>query len=241
MENVKLSKDELIEYAKVFHETAYKANSYLLVLEQFGENVNKFNDQINVSPSFYVTVYFAFIGQLFLELGKLYDTRKDCYTLQELVSQISQNIELFPKNEEIEYDNWHCIDTERRTFVRETAIDVIEKQPDLDFKKLLEQYEDSRKKMQKIYIRRSTQYAHNVKGIANHNRSFSGDFIENIEELKTIINFVFEIADFVITELTGLIPAREVIGYDDWIETLRLVKEQQLNVQSNDEWRKYSR
>ena len=61
MDQVKLTREELIEYAKVFHETAYKANSYLSVLSQFGEYVTEYNDQINVSPTFYGIVYHALI------------------------------------------------------------------------------------------------------------------------------------------------------------------------------------
>lgn len=217
-------KEKLIQHATVCHETALSANMYLSLLKQFGVNVNDFNDEMNISSCFYHTVYYALLGQLYIEIGKLFEGNPKNYHLTSLLASIHDNLEIFPRYVEVTTVNSY-FNKETEKFESRNETERRELDPEEDFRILTARRRKLKKTIVSTYKQRCMKYAHNPKGFSEGLVALTGEFIRDTNIFKELIDFAFDLSEFVITNLTGVSPARIIDVEDDWTRTLKYVKE----------------
>ena len=103
----KVIKDELLKLAEELFREAFDANSYFLIMQQYGKHSKKYKAEMDLSPAFYNIVYNALQVACFMELAKLYDKTGGVFTIGSLLKDCQANISLFPEYraiKEIEVD-----------------------------------------------------------------------------------------------------------------------------------------
>ena len=91
-----MNKDELLKLAEELFREAFDANSYFLIMQQYGKHSHKYKAEMNVSPAFYNIVFNALQIACFMELAKLYDKTDGVFTIGSLLKNCKANISLFP-------------------------------------------------------------------------------------------------------------------------------------------------
>jgi hypothetical protein len=213
----------LIQHATVCHETALSANMYLALLVQFGENVRNFTDEMNISSCFYQTVYCALLGQLYIEIGKLYESNPKNYHLDSLSSLIHDNLQVFPRYVEISTVNSY-FDKETHKFEVRNETEMRKLDPEEDYRLLVEKRRKLKKSIGSTYEQRCVKYAHNPRGLSEGFVALTGEFTRDTKMFRELIDYAFDLSEFVITYLTGVSPARIIDVEDDWTRTLKYVK-----------------
>ena len=93
----KVIKDELLKLAEELFREAFDANSYFLIMQQYGKHSKKYKAEMDLSPAFYNIVYNALQVACFMELAKLYDKTGGVFTIGSLLKDCQANISLFPE------------------------------------------------------------------------------------------------------------------------------------------------
>lgn len=96
-----MDKEKLIKLAQDLYQSAFDANAYYTIMMQYREMSKKYNDEINLSPTFYQVVYEALQKACFMEIAKLYDKTKNAVSVGLLLNYCRDNLELFPEYRDI--------------------------------------------------------------------------------------------------------------------------------------------
>ena len=105
-ERDKLTKDEILKMAEELYQEAFDANSYYLIMKQYGQNYNDYESAFRLSPAFYQIVFNALQNACFMELAKLYDKSNDVFSIGSLIEECEKNLSLFPEYREIKVDEF---------------------------------------------------------------------------------------------------------------------------------------
>lgn len=248
----KVSKDELLKLAEELFREAFDANSYFLIMKQYGKYSDKYKAEMNLSPSFYNIVYNALLVACFMELAKLYDKSSGVFTIGSLLKDCKANISLFPEYRairEIEVDGekytlqipYQCElkATEERFFEeqvkhRKDVLKLFDENNenrtitvDVTFPEYLDLYQKRfcalSKKTENLRRQRVKLYAHNDK------KRLSGEDILKkapllYSDIQELIDFALSVTQLIIACLTDIYKAEQYTNIDDWEGTLMLAQ-----------------
>lgn len=102
-----MTKDEILKMTEELYQEAFDANSYYLIMKQYGSNYKEYESASRLSPAFYQIVFNALQNACFMELAKLYEKSNDVFSIGSLVKECENNLSLFPEYraiEEYEFD-----------------------------------------------------------------------------------------------------------------------------------------
>ena len=249
----KVIKDELLKLAEELFRETFDANSYFLIMQQYGKHSKKYKAEMDLSPAFYNIVYNALQVACFMELAKLYDKTGGVFTIGSLLKDCQANISLFPEYraiKEIEVDGEKYIfqipyqhelkpDEERffeeqvqsqREILKLFDVEHTRKTPvvvDLKFSEYLSLYQKKfnalSKKQKNIRIQRNKLYAHN-----DLSRLLGEDISTqapiHYSDIQELIDFALSVTQLIIACLTDIYKVGQYANIDDWEGTLMLAQ-----------------
>lgn len=247
-----MSKDELLKLAEELFREAFDANSYFLIMKQYGKYSDKYKAEMDLSPAFYNIVYNALLVACFMELAKLYDKTGGVFTIGSLLKDCEENISLFPKYraiKEIEVDGekyslqipYQCElkDTEERFFEeqvkhRKDVLKLFDENNenrtitvDVTFPEYLDLYQKRfcalSKKTENLRRQRAKLYAHN-----DEKRLSGEDILKKApllySDIQELIDFALSVTQLIIACLTDIYKVGQYTNIDDWEGTLMLAQ-----------------
>ena len=249
----KVSKDKLLKLAEELFREAFDANSYFLIMKQYGKYSEKYKAEMDLSPAFYNIVYNALLVACFMELAKLYDKTGGVFTIGSLLKNCKENISLFPEYRavteieaegekytlQIPYQHELKPDEERffeeqvrsqRDILKLFNLEYTRETPvvvDLKFSEYLSLYQKKfsalSKKQENIRIQRNKLYAHN-----DSSRLLEEDISTqapiHYSDIQELIDFALSVTQLIIACLTDVYKARQYTNIDDWECTLMLAQ-----------------
>ena len=90
-----MDKESLIKIAKELHQSAFDANAYYQVLQQYHKNQQDYPKEMHISQTFYHTIHDALIKACFMEIAKLYDSTTNAVSVGTLLSECKHNPDFF--------------------------------------------------------------------------------------------------------------------------------------------------
>ena len=248
----KVNKDELLKLAEELFREAFDANSYFLIMQQYGKHSHKYKAEMNVSPAFYNIVFNALQIACFMELAKLYDKTDGVFTIGSLLKNCKANISLFPEYRairEIEVDGekytlqipYQCElkSTEERFFEeqvkhRKDVLKLFDESNlndaitvDVTFPEYLDLYQKRfcalSKKTENLRRQRGKLYAHNDEERLS-GRDISKEAPILYSDMKELIDFALSVTRLIIACLTDIYKAGQYANIDDWEGTLMLAQ-----------------
>ena len=249
----KVSKDKLLKLAEELFREAFDANSYFLIMKQYGKYSEKYKAEMDLSPAFYNIVYNALLVACFMELAKLYDKTGGVFTIGSLLKNCKENISLFPEYRavteieaegekytlQIPYQHELKPDEERffeeqvrsqRDILKLFNLEYTRETPvvvDLKFSEYLSLYQKKfsalSKKQENIRIQRNKLYAHN-----DSSRLLEEDISTqapiHYSDIQELIDFALSVTQLIVACLTDVYKARQYTNIDDWECTLMLAQ-----------------
>lgn len=249
----KLDKNELEKLANELYREAFDANSYFLIMQQYGTNSEKYKAEMDLSPAFYNIVFNALQIACFMELSKLYDKTNKVFTIGSLLKDCEENISLFPEYRaiqeiEIEGEKYtfqipyqHELKPDEERFFKEQVrsqreiLKLLDEEDsketpvvvNLKFSEYLNLYRKKfsslSKKMENIRIQRNKLYAHN-----DSSRLLGEDISTKApvrySDIKELIDFALDVTKLILACLTDVSRANKYFNIDDWEATLMLAK-----------------
>lgn len=106
-----MDRTTLIKIAKDLHREVLDAKSYYLIMQQYQKNQHDYEKEMEISPTFYKTVYKALMKACFMEIAKLYDKSNDAISIGFLLAECKENQSFFPEYKKtitVEYDGITC-------------------------------------------------------------------------------------------------------------------------------------
>lgn len=239
-----MNKPEIVHLATNIYEEALTAASYWSLINQYQDNVQKYNNEMNYSPAFYHVIYQALIESLFMNLSKIYDSDNDALTIRTLLSEMNDiSVEDFAECVSKTYrfcgnKFQHRLEPQEECFFKERVaeqrsicnaleIEYLFTEVELSFQELIDLYTKKlhsiNPSIQNLINQRNKIYAHN-------DRSTNFNF-ENIHKKNPIIkadadkliDIALDISCFCIEVLTGVSKARDYININDWESSLKMI------------------
>lgn len=249
-----MDKETLIKLAEDLYLSAFDANAYYAIMMQYREMSKKYNDEMNLSPTFYQVVYGALQKACFMEIAKLYDKTKAAVSVGLLLEYCRDNLDLFPEYRDrvtIEEDGreysfqvpyqHHLKSMEECFYENEVKsqrvilklfntpdFDKVPIRVDLTFSQFLELYQKRfcslSKKQENIRVQRNKIYAHNDE---KHILSEEKIWDENpvtYPDIQELIEFALDCTRLILGVLTGVSRAVSYGNIDDMEGTLMFAK-----------------
>lgn len=242
--------NDLINLANNFYEKVLEANSYFEIIKQFKEMELKFNDEMRVSSFFYSYTRNAIVVATIMETSKLYDKSNQSINIKKFLDICYEQKHQFPQHNEISYKHEGINYLDKRPFRHSVLPEEMEFfQKDYDNQDALEllftnagnpltvvmtieryfdlfhwKYKRLESKIDYLLKQRNKIYAHN-----DENKIFKIDELINkyplhYNDIEAILSFSYEFINFVIAMLTGINKPIKPINFQDWENTLHLVK-----------------
>jgi len=246
-----LTKDEILKMAEKLYQEAFDANSYYLIMKQYGQNYNDYESEVQLSPAFYQTIFNALQNACFMELAKLYDKSNDVFSIGVLIKGCQESISLFSEyrrtlKEEFEGQEYtsqipyqHELKPEEECFFKEqvrsqreilrlfdmTSANMSPIRVDLKFSEFLDLYYKRfcalSKKQKNLRVQRNKIYAHN-----------DMDKLSDVDEIlkknpicyadiQELTDFALDVTRLIIGCLTGICKPDKYVNIEDWKNTLR--------------------
>lgn len=239
-----MTKLEIVHLANNIYEEALTAASYWSLINQYQDNVQKYNNEMNYSPAFYHVIYQSLIESLFMNLSKIYDSDNDALTIRTLLSEMNGvSLEDFADCVSKTYrfcDNkfQHRLKPEEECLFKEQVakqrsicnalkIDYVFTEVELSFQQLISFYvkklHSINPSIQNLINQRNKIYAHN-----DRNTNFNFEDIYKKNPIKKVdadklIDTALDISCFCIEVLTGVAKARDYININDWESSLKMI------------------
>lgn len=249
-----MEKDTLVKYAKELYQEAFDANSYFLIIQQYGKLQKCYQEEMEVSQAFYSIACEALQKACFMEIAKLYDKSQGTITIGSLLKKCQENISFFPeyrdkltvKDEDKVYTidipyQHHLKPAEEKYFQDEVesqraifkAFDFPESESipvsiDLTFPQFLALYQKRfcslSKKQECIREQRNKIYAHNDEHSIYDVDAIINKNLITYGDIRELIDFALDCTGLILGTLTGIYHARQYKNIDDWEQTLILVQ-----------------
>lgn len=237
-----MNKDELLLLVENLYEETFEANSYWKILQLINESQEKYNDEVNVSPSFYHICYSALLRALLMTLAKLYD--EDGISLRNILTAINPSnmeknvfdiLSANKINHQVScFDTWQFKkEVETHILFKKTyKLKHVQEYPivELDYNDYYEylkkQFDSCSKIIKCLRQQRNNFYAHNGKDYENfdYNNLFK-KYPMKKDDIDKLIQYAFNITTFLIEKLSGVAKPETSIDIDDLKTTLNLVRE----------------
>lgn len=242
-----MTKDEIVHIAENLFEEAVSAKSYLQIIEQFRENVDKYNEEMNYSPAFYNVIYNSLLESLFLKLFKLYDRDAKSLTIHSLFNEMK-------KIEENELDDYvlrkyiengnkfaHPLNLEEEVYfpkevnqvknlcnnagIQYTHTTVYITLQDIVIL-YAKRFRPLRKKAVENLVQRRNKIGAHYDFETNFNyKKINEEFPLSDNEIDKLVEFAIEFLQFCVEILTGVHKVPEYLNINDWRLTLNLVRD----------------
>ena len=249
-----MDKEKLIKLAEDLYQSAFDANAYYAIMMQYREMDKKYNDEMNLSPTFHQVVYGALQKACFMEIAKLYDKTKDGISVGVLLKYCRDNLELFPEyRDEVITDEdgreysfqvlyqHHLKTTEecfyenevksQRKILRLFDTPDFEKVPiqiELTFSELLRLYQKRfcslSKKQKNIRVQRNKAYAHNDEENILSDEKVWDKNPITYSDIQELIDLALDSTRLILGGLTGVRRAASYGNIDDMEGTLMFAK-----------------
>lgn len=232
--------------AENLFEEAVSAKSYLQIIEQFRENVDKYNEEMNYSPAFYNVIYNSLLESLFLKLFKLYDRDAKSLTIHSLFKEMK-------KIEENELDDYvlrkyiengnkfaHPLNLEEEVYFpkevnqvknlcNNAGVKYTHTTVYVDLHDIVSLYAKRFRVLKKanknLVQRRNKIGVHNDAKTSFDYKKINEEFPLSDNEIDKLVEFAIEFLQFCVEILTGVHKVPEYLNINDWGLTLSLVRE----------------
>lgn len=249
-----MTKEEILKMAEELYQEAFDANSYYLLMTQFGDNSKKYNSEFHLSPAFYSVVFNALQSACFMEIAKLFEKDKKVFSIGSLVKECKNNLSFFPEYraiKEYEFDGQkytfqipyqHTLKPNEECFFKDIVnsqreifklfnVNSTDKSPvmvNLKFPEFLELYYKRfcglSKKMENIRVQRNKIYAHNDTVKLSGSENILKKNPVYYADLRELIDFALDATKLIIACLTDVCRADSYNNINDWENTLMFAK-----------------
>ena len=232
--------------AENLFEEAVSAKSYLQIIEQFRENVDKYNEEMNYSTAFYNVIYNSLVESLFLKLFKLYDRDAKSLTIHSVFNEMKKidenELDDYVLKKYIENGNkfTHPLNLEEEVYFTEevnrvknlcnnAGVKYTHTTIDINLHELVNLYAKRFRTLKKanenLVQRRNKIGAHNDAKTNFGYKKINEEFPLSDNEIDKLVEFAIEFLQFCVEVLTGIHKVPEYLNINDWGKTLNLVRD----------------
>lgn len=233
----RVKEEYLIDLSEKFLGKVINVNSCFDIIKQYNEYFTNYNEEMNVSSSFYSSMIDALTVSVIMELSNLYDTNKNSTNIEKLLRLSKANKEFFPKSRKMsgnkpEEDYYithsrYVLDDEIE-FFQNDGDQLFLRNVEMTIDKYFELFEWKYKRIEEnikcLMIWRNKFYAHNNVHKFNDVKNIIKEYPLTHKDIESLIAFPTEFCRFVLGMLTDVDRAIMPVNIDDWRHTLELVR-----------------